>query len=372
MNLDFLTLHPEALGLDLSDLSLKIAKLKKTRTGFRLVSFGSFPVPPGLITQGDIKKEEELLPLIQKALREVRGEKFSTKHVIASLPEEKAFVQVIQLPKMRPQDVVSAVAFESENYIPYPLETVYLDSEILDPLKDSLDHTDALVASLPRAVVDSYVSLLERAGLVPLALEIESLAAARALVPHHIASVPLLVIDCGATRTSFIIFAGKGVRFTASIGISSSQFTQAIARDAGIDLAAAEQLKKTHGLRGKTTKEGQKVFEALAGPLKDLVGQIKKYMDFYESHADHQHLLGDEKRIQHIVLSGGGANLPGFKEFLSKELKVEVALGNPWVNIFSPQHTLELPPISLQESLGYATALGLALRGAQAPHDFYD
>ncbi|MBI1984836.1 MAG: type IV pilus assembly protein PilM [Candidatus Wildermuthbacteria bacterium] len=361
MQFDFFSLHQEAFGLDLSDLSLKIAKLKKTSRGARLSSFGEFPIPQGVLEQGEIKKEADLAALLRSAVQQVQGEKIKTRNIVASLPEEKAFLEVIQLPKISQEDIAEAIVFEAENYIPYPLETVYLDSQAVHPLKNHLDHTDALLASLPKTVVDSYVSLFKKAGFTMAALEIESLAQARALIPNEVSLVPLLIVDLGATRTSFIVFAGTSLRFTASVPVSSTQLTGALAKNLNVDAVAAENLKRKHGLENEDS-EARRVFEILSPLLSGLAGQMKKYIDYYGSHASHQHMTLDEKEIKKVILTGGGANLKGLRDFLSKELAIEVELGNPWANIVkAPFHNL--PPIPFDQSLSYSTALGLALRG---------
>jgi len=366
--LEFLTLHPPAFGLDISDLSLKFVYLKKSRRGLGVASFGESAIPEGVISQGEIKKEEELAALIRKSLETRQGEKIGTSHVVASLPEEQAFLQVIQLPKMDLKELQGAASFEAENYIPYPLETVYVDSEFVEPVKDHLDHADVLLASIPRTTVDSYVKVFEKAGLFVQALEIESVAVARALVPQGVSLAPLLLVDLGATRTSFLVFAGHSLRFTASIPVASHQFTFAVSKTLGVDRAKAEELKKTYGLERRGKSEGGQVFEALVPPMVDLVEQVKKYMGYYASHASHQHLPEEQRTIQQVLLAGGGANLPGLPEFLENELNTKVSIGDPWVNIASkPFH--EFPPLPLAESLRYTTALGLALRALEISHD---
>lgn len=367
MLLEWLSLHPDAFGLDISDLTLKIAKLKKTKRGLKLISFGSYPIPPGLIKQGEILKEKELTLILKQALKSIQGKELGTKYIVASLPEEKAFLQVIQLPRLKPEEVKTAVIFEAEKYIPLPLEKIYIDTQIVEPLKDHLDHTDVLLASLPRNIVDSYVSLFQNTGFIPMALEIESLAISRALVQNFNSPLPILILDLGATRTGLTIFSGTSIRFTASLGISSQNFTQAISQVLGVDLKKGEELKKQYGIKEKETNQGKLIFEALLPSLSELVDQIKKYMDFYETHASHQHLPKQERKISKIILSGGGANLKGLQEFLSVRLRTEVVRGNPWVNIF-PYPLKELPSIPLEEALQYTTALGLALRAIQTEH----
>ena len=393
--LEFLTSKPEAFGLDISDLSLKIVKLKKRGNFFTLSSYGKEEIEPGIIKRGEIKDEKKLAEIIRESIKKVRGEKLKTNYVVASLPEEKAFLQVIQMPRLPEEDLKSAVIYEAENYIPTPLEEVYLDYQIVPPIYDHLDHLDILIAALPKKTVDPYLSALKLAGFVPKVLEIESMAIARALIKGGATTQPILLIDLGATRTSFIIFSGQSLRFTTSIPVSSTSFTEIISKNLGVTLAEAERLKIKYGLEEKIKinigdektnikKERGKIFEALIPALIDLVQQIKRYLDYYQTHASHEHLppttfqknnsnkhkpqkvVGglppDGKGISKIYLCGGGANLKGLCELLSLELKIPVEMGNPWVNILIKEKK-EVPELSYEESLKYTTALGLALRG---------
>lgn len=373
--LNFLTLKSEAFGLDISDLSLKIIKLffKKKREAFGLASYGEEKIKPGIIKGGEIKDEEALVKIIKNALAKVKGEKLKTKYVVASLPEEKAFLQVIQMPRLSEEDLKSAVIYEAENYIPLAIEQVYLDSQIIQPIHNHLDHLDVLIAALPKKTVDPYISCLKKANLKPLALEIESLAIARALIKNEATDSPVLLIDLGETRTGFVVFSGNSLKFTSSIPVSSQSFTEIISKALKINPVEAEKLKIRHGLEEeielkikdeKTEKkvERGRVFEALIPALSDLVEQIKRYLDYYLTHAAHEHLPPDGKGVAKILLCGGGANLKGLPPFLNTYFKIPVELGNPWINIL-PEPQKEVPELPFEKSLSYTTALGLALRG---------
>src|SRR3989344_2128870 len=362
MPIDFLDLKTEAFGLDISDLSLKIAQLKKEKKSLVLASFGEESIPPGVIKNGEIKNEKLLAEIIKGSLKKASGEAIKTKYVVASLPEEKAYLQVIQLPSMPEEDLRSAIVFAAENYIPLPIDQVYLDYQVIS----RLDHFDVLLAALPKTTVDPYLSCLEAAGLSVKALEIESLSIARALVGRDFLDRSLLIIDLGSTRTSFIVFAGGSVRFTSSIPVSSSHFTKIIAKAMNITEVEAEELKIKYGLEekvkvkivedGKTELEREKgqIFEALVPALVDLIQQIKKHLNYYREHASHEHLAGGEKGVSRILFCGGGGNLQRLAELLSLALKIPVKLGDPWKNILVKGQA---------QSLGYATVLGLALRG---------
>jgi type IV pilus assembly protein PilM len=358
--MEFLSLKPKAFGLDISDLSLKFLMLKKKGKKFSVVSFGELKIEPGIIESGEVKNEEKLAGIIKEITKRVK-----TKYVVASLPEEKAFLQVIKMPLMSEEDLKSAILFEAENYIPLPVNEVYLDCEIVSSVHAASKNLDVLLAAIPKRVVDPYLRVLKKAGFKPIAFEIESLSIARALIKDQKTTQPVLIIDLGATRSSFVIFSGNSVRFTCSIPISGIHFTELIAKNLKVSFEKAEKLKIIHGLREglriklgeKTTLEKVKgkIFEALIPGLVDLVQQIKKYLDFYQAHA---YLAGPEgKKIQKIIFCGGGANLKGLDEFLELELKIPVEIGNPWINVG------EVKNFPKEKSLSFTTAIGLALRG---------
>ena len=327
--LNFLNLKTEAFGLDINGSALKIVKLKKKRGFFELVSYNNTAVKPGVIENGEIKDEESLIKIIKDAQNTVKGEKLNTKYVVASLPEEKSFLQVIQMPKMKEEELRSAVSFEAENYIPLPIDQVYLDFEVISPIVDHLNHFDVLIVAMPKIVVDSYASCFKKAGLIPSVLEVESQSMARALVKDQTSNFPLIMLDIGENNICFTAFAGRSIRFTSSIHISS------------------KDLEKS-----KTPV------------LKELLSEVEKYLSFYQDHIFHEHLpqnIGTAK----IILCGDGADLKGLPDFLSKELKTTVELGNPLLNIPSKR----IDDAFRKKSLIFATALGLALRGINSNAD---
>lgn len=359
--LEFLKLHHNSFGMDISDQSLKIVKLKQRGKLFTLASFNEIAIKPGIIEKGVIQDEETLVKIIKAACKTVKGEKLNTKYVIASLPEEKSFLQIIQMPKMEEKNLRQAILFEAENYIPLPITDVYLDFQTIAPVKNHLTHLDVFIAAMPKKIINSYVSCFKKAGLIPLAFEIESEAIARALVKDGTSASPIALIDFGKNSTDFIVFAGKSIQFTCSIPISSSQLTLAISQSLDTDYQKAEKLKRQHDLSAKnTTATSKKVDEAMAPILHELVAQIKKYVNFYEDHASHEHLPAAEK-IKNVFLCGGGASLKGLPQFISRESGLDVALKDFWVDFSSKKIDAHMQ----KNFLSFATALGLALRGME-------
>lgn len=346
-----------AFGIDISDLSVKIAKLEKTGGSLVLTSYGREEIPPGIIKNGEIKNGDALVQVIGKAIEGVKGLSLRTLYCVVSLPETESFIRVIQMPKMKESELGEALKWEIENHIPLSSDEVYFDWQLIED-KANVDFSNVLVGALKKSLADSYLAVLKKAGLRPAVFEIESIATARALVENENSPNPIMIIDLGAKRSSFIIFSGQAVHFTSSLPLSNESLIDIIAQKLAVDKIKARDLKFRVGLDRE--KEEGRVFNAMLPGLVELIDQIKKYNDFYITHR----LPGSQqKSLSKIILCGGGANLFGLAEFLEKELKMPVEIGNPWINILS-KDPKRIPEISFDQSVGYATALGLALRGA--------
>jgi len=362
--MNIFSLHHNALGLDFSDLCLRVAMLKKKGRFLDLVSWKETKIKPGIITQGIIKDEDRLSYIIKNTIANVNGEKISSKYAVVSLPEKKAFLQVIQIPKMDEDELKTAIYFEAENYIPLPIGDVYLDFEVL-PFTSKSDRFDVLIAAIPKPIANSYISCLKKADLIPKVLEIESQSIVRALIKKHVSPFPVLVIDLGRSTTSFIVFSGYSLRFTSSILFSSQNLTMAISKNLNISPEDAEKLKLKYGLEvDKKSVKNKQIIEAITPLLVGLTKQAKKYINYYHTHANHVSLSSGGGKIKKVLLCGRGVNLKGLPDFISSELGIPAEYANPWVNIM-PKSSKKVPKLPFKDSLGYTTALGLALRGLE-------
>ncbi len=348
--------NPKGFGLDISDFSLKIADLKKQGKNLKLTSFGNFVIPEGIIEKGEIKKEKELTEILKEVLKKIKS-----RSVIVSLPEEKLFLDIIQFPLMSEAELEKTIQFEIENYIPFPLEEVYFDFEKVEVISNRQKYQEVLITAFSKKTIDSYLRVLKNVGLQPLALEPECLSISRALVEKNKPSEFILILDLGESRTGFTLFFNKTIRFTSTIAFSSRQLTKFLAEKLKISFAEAEKIKIEQGLK----KEGpvKEILNlALLDLIKvDLIKEIKNLLEYYYSHNVEKQKQNNNISLEKILLCGGGANLRGLTEFLSSEFKIKVEKGNPWLNVLKTP-LKEIPELSFEESLSYATALGLALR----------
>lgn len=349
---------PSAFGLDISDYSVKFVKFSRTRGGFlSLTSFGETPLPKGIVVAGEVQDVSGLAEALKTGLKDSSGKLMRDPFVVATLPEEKSFVHLIQLPLMKEEDIGKAARWELEGIVPLPVDELYFDYTLLSVRDKPADHMDILVTAFPKATVESYVSSLTAAGFTPVALELESQAILRAL--RQPADTACIFVDVGATRTSSFIAVGGLLLFTLSIPLGGADIDHAIGERLGVSLKEAGELKKKFGL-SETYQDGA-LYEALVPLLSALAGELKKQIMFYREHSLHRHGLPED--VSTVILSGGDANLEGLGRYLSVTLKREVRLGNPLEQLLSQKKFR--PPFSKNQSLRYTAAVGSALRGVE-------
>lgn len=349
------------MGLDISDVSLKLVQFEKTRAGLRVQAYSDEVIPKEIIAGDMIKDGKRLTQLIRKAAAHPKFGRVTASYVAASIPETKCFVRVIQMAAMSEEEAAEAIPWEAEAYIPMPIGQVYLDWMILPAPVTPDKKMTVLITAAPKDYVDDLTSILKEAGLRPAALEVESQATARSLVSNS--SETVLILDIDTIRTSFIIYDKGTLQFTSSVPIAGNIFTESVAKLMGAGFEQAEQLKRKNGL--DETHDNGLVKKALTPVLAGLVTEIKNTIRFYEEHST------TGGKISKILLSGGSSKLKHLPSFLAEKLSVpdphpmrsipgvKVELGNPWTMVLTPG---QVAPISREDSLSYATAIGLAMR----------
>lgn len=351
----------EIFGLNISDMSVKLVQFKEKAGRYSLQAITGADIRQDAIAGDVIKNPEALIQAIRGAVGNPKFGKVTTPYVAASIPETKSFVRVIQMQAMSEKEAAEAVPWEAEAYIPLPVGQVYLDWIILDQDRKDGKMTVLITAS-PRDYIDDLTRIIKTAGLKPVALEVESQATARSLVPDN--SDTFLIADIDTVRTSLIIYERGILQFTSSLPIAGNSFTQAISKGLGSTMDSAEKLKKKFGM--DPTAEKGLIKKSLVPVVSNLVNEIKNTLRFYEEHS-----VG-EKKVSKLILSGSSGKLKHLPSFLQERLTrqdeehplrslpgIRVELGNPWLKILKKRQT---PPLSREDSLSYSTAIGLAVR----------
>lgn len=353
-------LFPSSFGLDLSDLSIKAVWLDRSGDHDSIASFGSVPLALGNVVDGEIMNPEAVKAAVLNLMEKAGPKKIGTEKVICSLPETKAFLRIIALPKMGKDEVKEAIKWEIEANIPLTLDQVYYDWQILDlNVTEEKGKMSVLVVAVARSVVDQFTEVLESAGLEVIGLETESIAQARSLLAEKNDKETTLIVDIGDRRTSFLIAIGSTPCFTSSVPLSSQMVTEAISKALKISFDEAEMMKIKHGLGSLAMKSP--VLKAAEPVLESMAVEIERSIDFYLNS------LRYSSKVDSIVLCGGGSNMNGFLPYMTKRLGQPVESGNPWVNVRLGR---EIPLIDRRQSVQYSTAIGLALRGLDEYEDF--
>jgi type IV pilus assembly protein PilM len=346
--------HSLPIGLDLSDLSLKLAWLDRGRTLDRVRSFGSVSLPLGVIVDGEIIQEEKVVEALRVLLAQSGPEKVTQQQVFCSLPEMKVFLRVIMLPRIQEEELAEVIKWEIEGNIPLSLDQIYYDYQVLgEELASFADdkHQAVLVVAVARHIVDQYVRVVEKAGLEVVGLETESLAQARIFAPAPQANpITTLIVDLGDRRTSFSIVVNNVPLFTSSSHLSSQMLTDTLSKTLRVPFEEAEKLKRQYGIEeGLQHNPLRSVLEEVLG---DLVKEIERALNFYMSS------LGYTPSVDRILLCGGGANLLGLVPYLAQRLHRPIEKGDPWSTL---RFGKTLPPIAFQQASQFSTALGLSL-----------
>lgn len=336
-----------AAGVNISDYSVKHVFFERHKEGVRVVSHGKLDLPLSTVEHGEVKDGGVLAKILNR-MREEAG----YQYVHLALPEEHAYLFQITLPKGPREEIEQMLEFRIKDNVPISADEAVFDYNLI---RENPESYELNVSVYPLLIVNQYLSALHEAGLIPLSLEIEGQATARALLPSD-HPLPTMILDLGRNDASLSISTSGMVTFTASLETGGDVFTRAIARGLNLSFQEAERLKRKYGFRD--TKESSDVFEQLAPVMADFKETIRKHMMYWQMHAGGEG--GQSEVVARIVLAGGNANVVGLAEFLESQLGVPVEIGNVWEHILSFEE--HLPQISAQESLEYATAVGLALR----------
>lgn len=320
------------VGLDIGASSVKMAQFVKKEDGFHLVRADLKEI--GSVDNESLR-EKKIVEILKDLLMGV--DKNKSKIIVSINCPHTATKRVI-VPLMPKQELRDGINLEAKNYFPFPINSSPLDYEILgDIVEKGLKKYEVAVSVSPKETVDTYLSLLGKAGvkpaaLVPCPVALQKLAEASYVKEGR----AMCFIDIGELETELIIFKGKKLIFSRKIPVAGKDITRAmtgaLVSDRGkIELTfdEAEKIKQAVGI---PSEPGPKIINdkistvqilsMLRAPLEQLVNEIERCFDYYIEKC------GGGK-IDSLVLFGGGASLGGLTKFLSSELGIEVKLGEP-------------------------------------------
>ena len=334
-------------GVDISSGSIKWAIFSGYGSNTRLGAYGETPLTEGVVAGGDIEQEDKVVEII-RMLRAKHG----IRHANACLPEKKAYLYRVLVPAGT-SNLRAGVEFDFETHVPLPPAETVFDFE---PVQKTNQGTVVSVTAYAKRIVSAYHTVFERAGITLHSLEVESQALARtALGPADRAKV-VMVIDFGKHTTRIAVAEYGVVAFTGTLDVGGDALTSAVMKHFSVSEPEAEQIKNERGFL--MSAENKSLVEALVITVSVVKDEIVKHFSFWNNpNADEL----PRKPIEKVIVCGGNANLRAFPEYLEGALGVPVSVANVWVNAFSLDEYI--PNMQFSDSLEYATAIGLALKG---------
>ncbi len=341
-----------AFGLDIGDKTIKLVQLQRIKNlrgveKLTLVSFNEAPLPDAVIGNGEIKNAPAVIAAIKKCVKGAKGKILGTRAVVASLPESQSYLKVVSLPankkeKFNETDVERIL----DQHFPVEAEKLYFDWQTIGGGK-------ILIGAASKNIVDSFTNVIEQADLIPLSLEIESIALARALIDikEQNGGPPKIFMDLGATRSAIIATYQNNPIIALNIPLSGEYMTEEIAKAEKITFEKAEQLKMECGFDLK--KCPPRIKKTVGEIFDSSVKQIETGLRYINR------LL--QIKTDKIFICGGVSTMPRITSVLSDGLKLKVRHADPSVNITISKKI----NLGTEDLLRYATAIGLAIRGTE-------
>ena len=345
---------PKAVvGLDIGSSAVKAVELKSAGKGYRVAAFGSEPVPTDAIVDGAIIDAGAVSDSIRRLFDQ--NPAFKGKEVCASLSGNAVIVKKITLPVMTESELAESIAWEAEQYIPFDIQDVHLDYQILDPGTgpESRGGMDVLLVAAKKEKIGDYTSVITQAGRTPVIVDVDAFALQNAYEANYGAQAPgqvVVLLNAGASAMNINILQGDQSVFTRDISMGGNAYTEAVQKELDLPFDAAEQLKKGIPVDGATFEEAQPVLRAVT---ENVLLEIQKTFDFFKATAS-------SEQIDRIMLSGGASRVDGFQEMLQDRLDAPVETFDPFRAVQWDAKKLGVDPTELASTA--AVAVGLALR----------
>lgn len=344
-----------ALGLDIGTSSIKLVQLKESKKGIQLASFSMAPLPSEAIVDGAVMNSGAVVDTIQAM---VAAQKLKNRECALSISGHSVIIKKISLPAMTPEELDESIKWEAEQYIPFDVNDVYLDYQILQTRPEQ-GQMDVLLVAAKKEMVDEYASVAREAGLEPVVVGIDCLTIQQGFELNY--GYPpgetIVLINIGASTININVVANGLTTFTRDIAMGGNQFTEELQKQLNVSYDEAEAYK-LGGERGVDAESvvPQEVERVVSAVSEQMASEIHRSLDFYMA-------TSSEGRISRIYLSGGSAKIPALARTLENRIGVACELIDPFRGVQVDPKLFNLDYINQVRPLA-AVVLGLGLRKA--------
>jgi type IV pilus assembly protein PilM len=325
----FKTKAPALVGVDVSSTSVKMVELSSAgKGGFRLERYAIEPLPKDVVTDGNIANLDQVADALRRAFKRLGSR---NRNVALALPAAMVITKKIIVPAgQKEDDLELTVEAEANQYIPFALDEVNLDFQILGQAPTTADEVEVLIAASRKEKVEDRVAAAEACGLKPRVMDVESYATQEAFqligpsLPANGRDQNIALVDIGAHVSHFYVLRNNQFLFSRDQAFGGNQLTQDIQRAFNLSAEEAESAKKNQGL--PESYEG----EVLQPFMETLALEITRALQFFFTSTSYN-------QVDQIVLAGGCALLPGLDDLVSKRAGVGTIVANPFVNMHASE-----------------------------------
>jgi len=356
VQLPFLRLRSKSvIGLDIGSSSVKAVEVVPRGNGFELLHLGVAALPHDAIVEGAFLNAGAIADAIREAIAKSGSR---AKHVAAAVSGHSVIVKKITVPAMTAAELEESIRWEAEQYIPFDVNEVNLDFEILQA-GDAERPMDVLLVAAKKDLIDDYVNLIGEAGLTPSVIDVAGFAVENAFEANYGASDQVIaIVNIGAQTSTINVLAGGVPAFTRDVATGGNQYTAEIQRAMSVGFDEAERIKI--GERGSESQDvvPQEVEQAMRAVTNNLVGEIARSLDFFAATAA-------DMRIQRVYLAGGSSRVSGLEAAFKERTGLEVELMNPLAKML-PSNRFDAEFLD-QVGPSLSVGIGLAMRRVDEP-----
>lgn len=338
----------EVIGIDIGSSSVKLVQLKDLKGSFQLLNVGIVPLPPEAIVDNTLMDSASIVNAV-KSLVTSLGVK--VKDAACSISGNSVIIRKITLPVMPAEELEDQITWEAEQYIPFDINDVNMDFQILSP--DSVDSSKmvVLLVASKRDIINDYVAVFNEAGMALSVIDVDSFAVQNAFEINHDAGAEdiIALINIGASVMNINIIKGGISLFTRDVQMGGNLYTEEIQKQLGVSGIEAESMKIL-----ATEANNKELLEVLTKVNETITQEIRRSLDFYNSTAS-------DDRITKVFVSGGSSKGYKFIDSVSEKIGLPVEIINPFANLkynekdFDPEYLQEIGPLM-------AVTVGLAIR----------
>lgn len=355
MQIDLSIFNPKArplIGLDISSFAVKMVELSDNGKGeLRIEHYAIEPLPKDAVVDGNIADLEATSDAVQRCWKHMAT---STKYVALALPTAAVITKKIILPgNLREQEMEVQVESEANQYIPFALDEVNLDFQVIGPAPSGPEEVEVLIAASRKEKVEDRVACAEAAGLKPLVMDVESYAAQAAFelvekqLPGGGKDQVISLVDVGSNVMNVTMLKNDQAIYTREQAFGGAQLTQDIMRTYGMSFEEAETAKRNHSLPENYEAEILRPF------LENLALEVSRAMQFFFTSTPFN-------QVNQAVLTGGCAILPGVADIVAERTQVPTLVANPFAGML-PSSRIRPKQLST-DAPALMVACGLALR----------